>query len=359
MNDSQVIALIVTACKVVDGKGSLDSCLALERRLSKEGVEARVLTIDPLKTDWHSDLALDHFRSGCGPIEALACAKELIETGQEQAVVISGEDFIRSEYSSAERQQQMAIYGEDYPLTQAYNDLAQHYADLHGLSADEFRSIAHQLFDNYTLRHAELVAEQRHDFDLTGDGWHKPVTDLFRGVDCANPVLDFQGRVLIVAGTLAEKLSIPSEEHVEVKGVCLGLLPEDGKPAISVIAEYQHLSDAFHQSCEQAEVDFAHHFKAGEALLEVYTCYPVVPMAFLQASGLVASLSEIPAFLKRHHVTVTGGMNLARAPWNNPALNSLIGMVDALRRGEQNLGVVHGNGGLGYRQGVAVLACAG
>jgi hypothetical protein len=59
--------------------------------------------------------------------------------------------------------------------------------------------------------------------------------------------------------------------------------------------------------------------------------------------------------LSEREVTVTGGMNLARAPWNNPALNALIVMCERLNAGSATMGAVHGNGGLGYKQGFAIL----
>ena len=67
-------------------------------------------------------------------------------------------------------------------------------------------------------------------------------------------------------------------------------------------------------------------------------------------------MEEISEFLNEHTITVTGGMNLARAPWNNPALNGLITMYHRLCSGTETYGMVHGNGGLGYRQGVALVA---
>jgi hypothetical protein len=48
-------------------------------------------------------------------------------------------------------------------------------------------------------------------------------------------------------------------------------------------------------------------------------------------------------------------MNLARGAWNNPALNGLITMYQRMSEGDESIGLVHGNGGLGYRQGVAIL----
>ena len=80
-------------------------------------------------------------------------------------------------------------------------------------------------------------------------------------------------------------------------------------------------------------------------------------MAFLLVSGLVKALEDIPEFLAKHQITITGGMNLARAAWNNPTLNALILMHQRLCNcdGKEKLGLVHGNGGLGYRQGIAIV----
>ncbi len=71
--------------------------------------------------------------------------------------------------------------------------------------------------------------------------------------------------------------------------------------------------------------------------MEAYTCYPVVPLAFLLASGIASSPKEIPVLLQRLEITVTGGMNLARAPWNNPALNAMVTMYKRLRHGSHRL----------------------
>jgi len=67
-----------------------------------------------------------------------------------------------------------------------------------------------------------------------------------------------------------------------------------------------------------------------------------------------SSINEIGDFLKHHEITVTGGMNIARAPWNNPALNGLIEVTKQLVRGNVQYGMVHGNGGIGEAQGITV-----
>jgi len=275
--------------------------------------------------------------------------------------VIHGQDHIKSDYSRAERQQMMAVYGDDYPLTQAYTELAFEFIQQQGINAATFKTYAEQLFENHSRSYLDSLTastDEQEEPALPSERWHQPVTELFRGVDCANPVVDFCGRLLICSEDLLDKLSIKKTDTSEIKSVGLECLEEDGASQIETIAAYQHLQSAYEQACSEAKVDFAQAFHAGEALLDAYTCYPVVPMAFLLRSGLIEQLNDLPKFLQDANITVTGGMNLARGAWNNPALNGLITMHQRLLSNSHTVGLVHGNGGLGYRQGVAILAAA-
>lgn len=350
-------ALIVAAAKTLDEVGSQHHCRELEDRIADLGLKVHPLVIEPLSADWNSPEPENHFRSGCAPIEALARARQLIGQGQD-AVLISGEDRLKSGYSREERRRLMAVYGEEYPLTEAYNDLATHFLKLHEGDEAQFHRLAHCLFENYKLSYRHALADDYSPDLLPDERWHRPLTSLFRGVDCANPLVDFSGRLLICSESLAAELGVGSGETIEIRAVGLGRLDGDGRDHIEHIARYDHLRRAYRDCCCDAGIDFAERFRTGEALLEVYSCYPVVPMAFLLASGLVDVLEEMPAFLERHSITVTGGMNLARGPWNNPALNALITMHHRLLEGPERIGMVQGNGGLGYRQGVAMLVKA-
>ncbi|WP_207062193.1 hypothetical protein [Motiliproteus sp. SC1-56] len=345
---------IVAAEKIVNGEGFLDGCLAIEQRLKTQGVAVETLTIDPLKTDWHSPLAANHFRSGCAPVEALARARQLIVGGDVEAVVISGHEPLASGYSREERLERMAIYGPDCPLTQAYNDLAECFIKRQGGDRDLFIRCRDALYQNY-LRTYRKAGHPVHR--LPAARWLEPVTPLFRGVDCANPVVDFEGRVLLCNDRVLKALK-PAALPLLLKGVGLGLLAEDGPGAMEAICDYRHLQQAFDECVAQAGVDVAAAVKDERLLLEVYSCYPVVPMAFLLSTGIASNLTCLPELLEKLPVTVTGGMNLARAPWNNPALNGLVDLCAEIRAQGKHGGVLHANGGLGYRQGVALLSCA-
>ncbi len=153
----------------------------------------------------------------------------------------------------------------------------------------------------------------------------------------------------------AQCCAVPEKERVKLLGIAVEETAGDGPASIQEIAGYDHLKQAYTAACRQAGLDFREEFLQGRALLEVYTCYPVVPMAFLLASGIAGSFKDLETVLDNFEVTVTGGMNIARAPWNNPALRACICMFDKLRTGSVKQGAVHGNGGLGFKQGVAIM----
>lgn len=313
-----------------------------------------LLTIDPLATDWHSEQQPNHFRSGCAPLMALKQAQLLIEQGHE-AVIISGDDPVKTGYSREERHQLMSVYADDYSIAQLYNDLANQFIIDNHSNKDQFLALADSLFTNHSRSHKIAEQEGRAHFSAPGEQWFSHVTPLFRGVDCANPLVDFSGRLLLCSEALAQKLNFDEHSIVNVAGIGLGLLDIDEVKQLPLIARYEHLTQAYQTACEQANLELNPLITDNKVLMEIYTCYPVVPLAFLISSGLVASLDEIPAFLESHLLTITGGMNLARAPWNNPALNGLIEMYHQLSTSPHQYGLVHGNGGIGYRQGIAIL----
>jgi hypothetical protein len=244
----------------------------------------------------------------------------------------------------------MAIYGEEQPLTEAYTDLARAFCRRTGLCDAEFRRLAGRLFEN----HCRAWEEAGNRVEARPQ-WFEPVTDLYRRVDCANPVVDFEGAVVVTTAEVAEACGVPVRQRIPILAVALAQTRGDGPEYVEEIAAYRHLTEAYEKACHRAEVDFGARYLAGEALLEAYTCYPVVPLAFLLAAGIARDPGELPDLLARRLVTVTGGMNLARAAWNNPALNGLVALWKRLSEGAAPLAALHANGGLGQRQGLAIL----
>lgn len=334
----------------VDGRGSLRGVEAALGRLSMAGVRIRTLTIAPLSDPWDApqDPSGNRFKSGCGPILALERAQEILGSGAAEAVVIRGEDHLRSGYGPRERREAMAIWP-GLTIPEAYTDLARFWAVRQGLSRQTFRSLCDALIDSNQRTALRLglppaSPESRSTF----------VTDLFTLADCANPVVDFAGVVLLGGQRASEVLGPSWAASIRLKGVAVEVLP-DGPEHAEAIAGYEHLSRAFRRLAKQTGEDLASLVRAGEALCEAYTCFPPVPLGFLLATEILSSPAEIPDWLAARELTVTGGMNLARAPWNNPVLHALVVMADRLAKGGPSLGLLHGNGGLGGFQGVALL----
>ena len=276
----------------------------------------------------------------------------MVSGGNLSAVVIEGTDNLKTKYieKKQERRQLMNIYGDECPLPDAYTKLAYEFIDNIKRSPSAFKRIAGKLYENF-----EGTAKREQIYSRPDDKWFNYVTDLFRGVDCANPTVDFSGRILIGNKSVADICNIPEKGRVNILGVAVAETKGDGPECIPEIASYDHLKCAFTDACRQAGINYRNLFLRGKALLEVYSCYPVVPMAFLLATGIADFFDEIEKILDHHEVTVTGGMNIAKAPWNNPVLNALIVMYGKIRNGEVKIGAVHGNGGLGYKQGVAII----
>lgn len=342
---------LLAAGRELDGRGDIGHVLDLERRLAELGVEPRQFVVDPLKAGWHTPIEPDHFRSGNAPMEALAAGLAAVRAGESRAAVVWGEDLLRSEYvgNARGREQAMSIYG-DCTMPEAYTELGYALMRRRGWSVEQFRRLAEAVYSNYLRtveRRGEYKPPLRRHFDY--------VTELFRAVDCANPAVDFRGRLLVGDAALAEELQIPPAQRVAIAGLGLGRTEHDGPAHADEIAAYQHLARAYQAACAEAGEDFTARFLADQALLEVYSCFPVTPLAFLCGAGIACEPEEITTVLAEHEITVTGGMNLGRGPWNNPVLNGLVVMYQDLCAGRAPLGGVHSTGGLGYRQGFAIL----
>lgn len=338
-------AFIIASGGIQDGGGSLEALNLAREQVTESGLKLERLVIDPLSVGWGTPVAKNHFRSGCGPLEALAYAQTQLREGAFEAVLIEGTDAVKTGYAKKERQPLMEIYGKDYPITQAYTDLAKQFCHEQGMTFDQFRKLRDAVFENY----------QRSVPDKAIDAaWLADQTELFRGVDCANPYTDYSGGLLLTRDDLLSNFDLP-QPAIEVAGVGIGYAQGDGIDYLEELATYWHLEKALYYANLDAGLNFADNFNQGKALLEAYTCYPVVPLALLLHGKFVNSWQALPAWLAQHSLTLKGGMNLNRAPWNLPALRALIEMTQALHSSEKALGGVQGNGGLGYKQGFAIL----
>ena len=126
-------AYLICASRKINGSGDISVFDEVVSKLIKLGEEPLKLIIDPLRVPWNDPLEENHFKSGCAPIQALARAKEIIQNDIARAVVIEGNEPLKTGYSRNERHQLMNIYGKDYSLPDAYNDVARAFININSI----------------------------------------------------------------------------------------------------------------------------------------------------------------------------------------------------------------------------------
>lgn len=339
--------------KIVDGQGSLSGFRDLVSRLEASNLKTHHLTSAVLRMGWHGKTVPENcVVSACSPMAAAEIAQDMFTRGEADAVVLNASDHIRSDYTKEERARLMVAFAGGETHLDGYVHVAEHFAKHNDLTIPQFRDIAAALFANYQLTSRRDYPD-RPEPDAR---WFDLINPYFRGVDCANPYVDFDGGLVFLTEEAADACNVAMRDRVKVMGNRMTELGEDTLAWAPEIAKYDHLADVYRLVCEEAAVDFTDLFIQKQALLEVYTCYPVVPMGFLTASGIAANEQEIPELLQSHEVTLTGGLNLGRAAWNNTTLNNIITMVERLTSGDRpKIGGVHGNGSIGYQQGFMIL----
>lgn len=302
---------------------------------------------------------INTYKSGSSPIQALSDAKELIDCGLYDAVFIFGYEPLltnKQVYGKEAVVKAMSIF-EDRTIIQCYNEIAHLLCKQLEIEEKEFVSFSHQLFMNYSKTFTRLTGTTI----LKGRGRSLDDlnADLFKLTDCANPNIDFAGGLILANDQTVDLLQISNKDKIKVSGVKYVSVEGSPEKLAKIVGKkgtiFPHLKKAFREAQTQANINVVDELKKRNLFLEAYTCYPPVPIAFLLATGMMTNVRDLPVFLEHYEITVTGGMNLARAPWNNPALNGLIVMYDKLKEGSTNYGIVHGNGGIGEIQGIALL----
>ena len=300
---------------------------------------------------------LNTYKSGAGPVQALFDAKELIDQDWYDAVFIFGYDPLLTDKLVLGKdaiKQAMNIFGSK-SILECYNLKSHKLCQELGISKEFFFQLTDGLYKNYLRTYAEKTREDVPDHrgklleDLNGD--------LFRITDCANPNIDFAGGVILANDGTADLLD--TNKRVKVSGVKYSMVKGIPENIDRIVGDkdniFEHLKSAFLEAQRQAQINAIEEFQKGNLILELYTCYPPIPLAFLITTKMADSVIEIPELLSNHPITITGGMNFAGAPWNNPALNGLIEMVAVMKNGAKDYGLIHGNGGIGEVQGVAIL----
>ncbi len=343
--------LVLAYGRKTDGIGNIDNVFQRFDDLQNKDFRLCELVIDPLFAGWDTPVKPGHYRSGCAPLEALDNAYSLIIENQYDAVLIQGKDDLKTgkEYSGDKRKKWMAIYN-GITIPEAYNKLADTFIKKNGVLEEDFFLLVDALYQNH-----KRAAIQRGIYKEPDIKWFEKMTPLFRGVDCANPYIDFHGAILMGNSRAFQFLFQENEieKRIEMSGTGLGSTVGDGEKYIEEIVEYKHLQKALKTAEDISGISLKQELFNHNIFLELYTCYPIVPLAFLYKTGMGHTSEEIRRILENIPVTVTGGMNFARAPWNNPALNGAIALLEELKHSSVKYAMVHGNGGLGYKQGVA------
>ena len=334
--------------------GDLDETERLLDRTRHLGLRVQEVHIAPLSAGWTPARPDGFVRGACVPIETMATAKTMFAASQADVIVIRGVDPIRSAFASnkGERDRLMEIYGPGETFLRAYTRLGHVVLERNGISTATFRRCSESLFEN----HWRVWAALRPDARRPPPHWFEPVSTLYRGVDCANPSVDFSGCLVVASEEARAALGVEESVTVRVISARVDCIAQDGLEAIDRIASYSHLEAVVRGASTAAGIDFRSEFLARRILLEAYTCYPIVPIAFLLRSGLVSAPEEIPAFLEAYPITVSGGLNLAKAAWNCTTLSALVQMVHRLRTEPLvRMGAIHSLAALGYKQGLALL----
>ena len=340
---------ILAADQIINEVGDFIQTDQVIHQAKTHNLKTTLLTIDPLSAGWHTPIEANHFRSGNSPIAACEYAKKLLNDGLADCVIIEGNDPLKSGYGRLERQAMMEIY-QDSSLIELYTQLAKNWCKKVGLSFDEFTKLSENLFENYYQTFYHKTGQSR-----PNKKWFQFLTPLFRGVDCANPIIDYHGRMILGERKAIQTLGLKIKDLIEIKGVSTQNIPEENLTPTRIVA-YRHLTHAYQFACKEANINFAMLFKSNQALLEVYTCFPIVPLAFLLATKICHDISDLQDTIKNYPLTITGGMNLAKGPWNNPVLHTIIDMNTLLHQANTpNIAGIHGNGGLGEKQGFLIL----
>jgi len=353
-------------------KEELFDCILIGRKLNDINCRVAYLFMDPLIDsfeaanrfffsvfDFASITKLNTYKSGAGPIQAIFDAKELIESGKYDAAIIAGYEPLltsKRKYGKEKIEKAMQIF-EDQNLMACYNDLARRMSQEMGWTREQFLFLADKLYENYLRTYSMNTGSQ------VGYCRGKPMdlyqADWFRLTDCANPNIDFCGCIIVANDACAESLKIDSDSNITIAGAAYRLKIGSPNHINDIIgnkkALFYHLQQAVIAAQEEAAMSILSELEKGNLLMEAYTCYPPIPIAFLLTIGQYSTFDEIVKMLEKYSITITGGMNFSRAPWNNPAFRAMIDMYHKMKEGEFGYGVVHGNGGIGEAQGVVIL----
>lgn len=142
----------------------------------------------------------------------------------------------------------------------------------------------------------------------------------------ANPLVNMGAAVLMTSLEMAQELGIPAERLVHVWGGASAQEPRD----------YLARDHYRHAPAQEAVLDAARELIGSRPfdVLELYSCFPVVPKMARRTLGLPA---DAP-------VSATGGLSFFGAPLNNYMTHAAAALVRALRGGPPQHALLYGQG---------------
>lgn len=344
---------LISAQQIIDGKGSTYDTDEIINTCKNSSLKCKEVKIAPFSHGWNEPLPANYLKSACAPLQAIENNLKSLQNETIDILIVSGSDMAKTDFANNrnKRNKLLKIYG-NKTFLEGYELVTKEFLQQYELSRSDFQSVAEHFFKNHTKVRKTI----HNDSFFPNQKWFNLITEHFRGVDCANPSVDFEGKIVIGNKKALKALCIKKSNNIKILGVGTESICDDGIEHISKIATYKHLANIFEKVCDESNVDFRKLYLNNEALLEVYTCYPIVPLAFLLSTKFLDNIDQIVNFLENHQITISGGLNLGKAPWNNTTLSHIITMFGLLHDEKYpNIGGIHSNAALGYKQGFMIL----
>lgn len=144
----------------------------------------------------------------------------------------------------------------------------------------------------------------------------------------ANPMVNMAAAVLLTRLDIARELEVPEDRLVYLWGGAKADEPRD------ILGRDQFVRSHAQDAVMEAMLAQAGGDAAAFSMLELYSCFPVVPKMARRTLGLAADA----------RMTSTGGLSFFGAPLNNYMTHAAAGLVRALRADRDKLALLYGQG---------------
>lgn len=285
---------------------------------------------------------------------AVLCGGEIGATRRRFANLSRMRSEFRSLFPDEEECHGMTIPG-------AYAVCANAYRAAHGLSRnDMLRAMGTLMKDFSEVANGNPYAWFKGQLKPEEIYLKSPlVAEPFTVSMCANPFVDLAAAVIITSEDRARQLGAPKADWVYVKG--LGGECHDTEYILDRQEFHRSLPAkvAAERALESAGIDSIRRID----ILDLYSCFPIVPIFLLEAMGVshpgraVMDILEGKVGGKALPLTVTGGLPFFGGPMSNYCTHAVAKIWVKLRNSEKT-GVVFANGGVLSSFAMAVFSGA-